>query len=100
MKIYGESLCRDVPYKTLLLSVRDNAAYVVKEMLDKYGLDKEDPATYCLVQASLNKYVTDNLLTCNPTVMQHCSRFLCRFTLEAIVRAENIMEAEELTNIS
>ena len=52
LKIYGESLCKDVPYKTLLLSVRETAAYVVREMLDKYGLNKEDPANYCLVQVS------------------------------------------------
>lgn len=52
LKIYGESLCRDVPYKTLLLSVRDNASCVVREMLAKYGLDKEDPNNYCLVQVS------------------------------------------------
>ena len=50
LKIYGESLCKDVPYKTLLLSVRETAQYVVREMLDKYALDKEDPANYCLVQ--------------------------------------------------
>ena len=53
IKIYGESLCRDVPYKTLLLSVRETAAYVVREMLDKYALNREDPANYCLVQVSL-----------------------------------------------
>lgn len=53
LKIYGESLCRDVPYKTLLLSVRDTATQVVKEMLIKYGLDREDPHNYCLVQVSL-----------------------------------------------
>uniref|UniRef100_T1IU86 Afadin n=1 Tax=Strigamia maritima TaxID=126957 RepID=T1IU86_STRMM len=53
LKIYGESLCKDVPYKTLLLSVRDNAANVVKEMLNKYALDKLDSTHYCLVQ-SLN----------------------------------------------
>lgn len=50
LKIYGESLCRDVPYKTLLLSIRDNAQQVVKEMLVKYGLEKEDPHNYCLIQ--------------------------------------------------
>lgn len=51
LKIYGESLCRDVPYKTLLLSVRDPAHHVVREMLAKYGLDKEtDPHAFCLVQ--------------------------------------------------
>lgn len=50
LKIYGESLCRDVPYKTLLLSIRDCAQAVVREMLSKYGLDKTDPLHYCLVQ--------------------------------------------------
>ena len=54
-QIYGESLCQDVPYKTLLLSVRDTAALVVKEMLDKYGLYREDPNAYCLVQVSVDK---------------------------------------------
>ena len=50
LKIYGESLCRDVPYKTLLLSIRDCAQAVVREMLAKYGMDKVDPLQYCLVQ--------------------------------------------------
>lgn len=54
LKIYGESLCRDVPYKTLLLSVRDNATQVVKEMLAKYGLTREDAHQYCLVQVKQN----------------------------------------------
>jgi afadin len=40
LKIYGESLCKDVPYKTLLLSVRDTAAQVVLEMLEKYGISR------------------------------------------------------------
>ena len=61
LKIYGESLCRDVPYKTLLLSIRDCAQAVVREMLAKYGLDKADPLHYCLVQVRnkskiMNKY--------------------------------------------
>lgn len=50
LKIYGESLCHDVPYKTLLLSIRDCAQAVVREMLTKYGLEKADPLHYCLVQ--------------------------------------------------
>lgn len=53
LKIYGEALCKDVPYKTLLLSVRDSAAQVVREMLAKYGLEKVDPQSYCLVQVRL-----------------------------------------------
>jgi len=39
-----------VPYKSLLLSATDTAAYVVKEMLDKYGINKAASADYCLVQ--------------------------------------------------
>lgn len=50
LKIYGEALCKDVPYKTLLLSVRDCAGAVVREMLEKYGLSKTDPSQWCLVQ--------------------------------------------------
>ncbi|XP_021958494.1 afadin isoform X3 [Folsomia candida] len=50
LKIYGQSLCADVPYKTLLLSVNDTAVYVVKEMLAKYGLTTQDPQNYCLYQ--------------------------------------------------
>lgn len=50
LKIYGETINSDVPYKTLLLSVNDTAAFVVKETLDKYGLDKEDPDNYCLTE--------------------------------------------------
>ncbi|KAF2349619.1 Ras-associating (RA) domain, partial [Trinorchestia longiramus] len=46
----AEKLYTDVPYKTLLLSVRDSAQSVVKEMLEKYGLYRENPANYCLVQ--------------------------------------------------
>ncbi|XP_067124139.1 afadin-like isoform X2 [Centruroides vittatus] len=51
LRIFGENLNKDVPYKTLLLSTKDTAAYVVKEILEKYGHDKEDPVQYCLVQA-------------------------------------------------
>ncbi|XP_044268481.1 afadin isoform X2 [Tribolium madens] len=52
LKIYGEALCKDVPYKTLLLSVRDCAGAVVREMLEKYGLNKTDPSQWCLVQVT------------------------------------------------
>jgi len=53
LKIYGEALRKDVPYKTLLLSIRDTAAHVVVEMLEKYGIDKRESANYCLVQSNL-----------------------------------------------
>ncbi|CAO1424821.1 unnamed protein product [Diamesa hyperborea] len=62
LKIYGESLCRDVPYKTLLLSIRDCAQAVVREMLAKYGMDKVDPLNFCLVQVNsdLTEYILDD----------------------------------------
>ncbi|XP_075525931.1 adherens junction formation factor afadin [Dermacentor variabilis] len=50
LRIFGESLNRDVPYKTLLLSTTDTAAHVVREILVKYGLEQEEPQHYCLVQ--------------------------------------------------
>jgi afadin len=53
LKIYGEALCKDVPYKTLLLSIQDSAAYVVEEMLEKYGKDRKEAPNYCLVQVTV-----------------------------------------------
>lgn len=50
LKVYGETLKPDIPYKTLLLSNNDTAAFAVKETLEKYGLSTEDPENYCLVQ--------------------------------------------------
>ena len=48
LRIFGETINKDVSYKTLLLSTKDTAAYVVKQILEKYGKD-EDPSNYCLV---------------------------------------------------
>ena len=39
-----------MPYKTILLSDRDTASHAVKEILEKYGKEKEEPTHYCLVQ--------------------------------------------------
>ncbi len=50
MKVFGETLKPDIPYKTLLMSNQDTAAFAVKETLEKYGLPTEDPINYCLVQ--------------------------------------------------
>lgn len=50
LRIFGEALNADVPYKTILLSSRDTAAFAVKEILEKYGLEGPDPSAYCLVQ--------------------------------------------------
>ena len=52
LKIYGETICPEVPYKTLLLSMNDTVAHVVRETLDKYGLEKEDAHNYCLMQVT------------------------------------------------
>jgi len=54
LKIYGDSVKPDVPYKTLLLSTGDTVAYVVRETLEKYGLEKEDASNYCLVQVRVS----------------------------------------------
>ncbi|OQV23477.1 Afadin [Hypsibius exemplaris] len=53
LKIFGETINRDVPYKTLLLSVQDSVESVIKQTLEKYGLERDDYAKYCLVQAVL-----------------------------------------------
>ena len=52
LKIYGESLQPDVPYKTLLLSTADTTGAVIKEAMEKYSLEKEDPEQFCLVEVS------------------------------------------------
>ncbi|KAK7107731.1 afadin-like isoform X2 [Littorina saxatilis] len=53
LKIYGESLQPDVPYKTLLLSTADTTNAVIKEAMEKYGLEKEDPEQFCLMEVLL-----------------------------------------------
>ena len=58
LRIFGETLNKDVPYKTLLLSTRDTAAQVVSEILEKYGKDKEEAGQYCLVQLVIPHGVT------------------------------------------
>lgn len=50
LRIFGESINQDVPYKTILLSTKDTTAFAVKEILEKYGKEKEDHTQYCLVQ--------------------------------------------------
>ena len=36
MKVFGDALNPSIPYKTFLLSVKDTAEWIVKEMLEKY----------------------------------------------------------------
>ena len=52
MKVFGDALNPSIPYKTFLLSIKDTAEWVVKEMLEKYGLKHEDPQNYCLLQVT------------------------------------------------
>ncbi|TGZ62899.1 hypothetical protein CRM22_007163 [Opisthorchis felineus] len=49
LKIYGGQICPQVPYRTLLLSINDTVATVIRQCLDKYGLEDADPDTYCLL---------------------------------------------------
>ncbi|CAH8497419.1 unnamed protein product [Dicrocoelium dendriticum] len=49
LKIYGGQICPSVPYKTLLLSATDSVSDVIRQGLNKYGLEDADPAAYCLV---------------------------------------------------
>ncbi|XP_048258365.1 afadin-like [Haliotis rufescens] len=53
LKIYGQAICPDVPYKTLLLSTSDRTNSVIREAMQKYGIEKEDPSRYCLAQMVL-----------------------------------------------
>jgi afadin len=57
LKVYGETLKPDIPYKTLLMSNQDTAAFAVKETLEKYGLPNEDPDNYCLVQVGCTQCI-------------------------------------------
>lgn len=61
LKVYGETLKPDIPYKTLLMSNQDTAAFAVKETLEKYGLSNEDPDNYCLVQVITSSLFTSHI---------------------------------------
>ena len=69
LKVYGETLKPDIPYKTILMSNKDTAAYAVREILEKYGMSDEDVDDYCLVQVSywtLCSVVARHRLTTTP----------------------------------
>uniref|UniRef100_A0A915B0E0 Afadin n=1 Tax=Parascaris univalens TaxID=6257 RepID=A0A915B0E0_PARUN len=53
LKVYGYELQPSRPYVTLLVSIRDQASKIIRETLDKYGLDKENVHDYALVQVKL-----------------------------------------------
>jgi afadin len=62
MKVFGDALNPSIPYKTFLLSIKDTAEWVVKEMLEKYGLKHEDPQNYCLLQVKKKEVLFENLV--------------------------------------
>ncbi|VDK42650.1 unnamed protein product [Anisakis simplex] len=53
LKVYGYELMPSRPYVTLLVSLRDQATKIVRETLDKYGLDKENVDDYVLVRVRM-----------------------------------------------
>lgn len=68
LRIFGETLNKDVPYRTLLLSTRDTAASVVQEILEKYGRDKSEASNYCLVQVVVPHGSTETNAPSDPSV--------------------------------
>ncbi|XP_071371409.1 afadin, partial [Centroberyx affinis] len=50
LRIYADSLKPNIPYKTILLSTTDMADFAVVEVLEKYGLEKENPREYCIAR--------------------------------------------------
>ena len=52
LKIYGDSINKEIPYKTLLLLPSDDTDTVIRDTLDKYGLGKEKTIDYMLVQVN------------------------------------------------
>nr|XP_018669894.1 afadin isoform X2 [Ciona intestinalis] len=53
LKIYGDSLNPEIPYKSLLLLPSDKTDVVVRDALDKYGLEKESSSDYNIIKIVL-----------------------------------------------
>ena len=53
LKIYGNTINKEIPYKSLLLLPSDDTDTVIRDALDKYGLAKEKTIDYMLVQVVL-----------------------------------------------
>lgn len=51
LKIFAESLKPEIPYKTILASVKDNADVITKSALEKFLLPNENPQHFCIVMA-------------------------------------------------
>jgi len=57
LKIFGDELNPSISCQTLLLSNKDTAEWIVKQMLFGYGLKHENPQNYCLIQVESNGFV-------------------------------------------
>lgn len=51
LKIFAESLKPEIPYKTILASVKDSADVITKSALEKFLLPNENPIYFCIVMA-------------------------------------------------
>uniref|UniRef100_H2ZJQ2 Afadin n=1 Tax=Ciona savignyi TaxID=51511 RepID=H2ZJQ2_CIOSA len=56
VKIYGDSLNPEIPYKSLLLLPSDKTEVVVRDALDKYGLEKEATSDYNVIKVASNAF--------------------------------------------
>ena len=50
IKIFGDQLNPTISYKTFVLSNKDTAEWIVKEMLEKYGLKHANAKDYRLIE--------------------------------------------------
>ncbi|CAL8275053.1 unnamed protein product [Lota lota] len=48
LKIFGSDICQGTHYKSVLATIRSSAKELVKEALERYCLEKEDPSQYLL----------------------------------------------------
>ncbi|XP_076853325.1 ras-associating and dilute domain-containing protein-like [Brachyhypopomus gauderio] len=48
LKIFGSDICQGANYKSVLATTRSSAKELVKEALERYCLEKEDPEAYVL----------------------------------------------------
>lgn len=53
LRIFAESLHREIPYKTILFSSGDTTDYVLKTALEKYEVPPEEMDLYCLTMVTI-----------------------------------------------
>ncbi|XP_072298880.1 ras-associating and dilute domain-containing protein-like [Eucyclogobius newberryi] len=51
LKVFGGDICQGTHYKSVLATVQSEAKELVKEALDRYSLETEDPGDYVLCDA-------------------------------------------------